>query len=217
MSLVHVDARSETTENSIHRERTASIDNMKRVFQCPSGYRKLLGSDLYWATSESAAANTFLRSHPGVFHEYFLKDADSGDGGSAIAKTHLLSLRELFCSSFFADSCEGPPAHAHGGLSAAILDEAMGTTCWVNNFAVMTRSFEIKYNAPVRLNEEVHCEAYIEKIDGYKISTIGRMFYPSDTETSLVETTGTFFKLKEDKMKNIFNAHTRVHAPEGTH
>ncbi len=81
----------------------------------------------------------------------------------------------------------------------------------------MTRSFEIKYNAPVRLNEEVHCEAYIEKIDGYKINTIGRMFYPSDTETSLVETTGIFFKLKKDKMKNIFNAHIRAHGPEGTH
>ena len=75
---------------------------MKRILQCPPGFRKLLGSDLYWATSESAAANTFLRSHPGVFHEYFLKDADSVDGDNAIAETHLLSLKTL-CRLFQLD------------------------------------------------------------------------------------------------------------------
>ena len=46
--------------------------------------------------------------------------------------------------------------HAHGGLTAAVLDEVMGTVCWCNKISVMTSEFNIKYRRPVKLNTEIH-------------------------------------------------------------
>ena len=103
-------------------------------FDAPPAYRRLSSKDLHWVASEKAANKTFLRSHPDVRHEYFVEEETEHD------------LRRFFIKSFLGDTCEGPPMHSHGGLTAAILDEAMGTSCWANKISVMTREMTVKYN-----------------------------------------------------------------------
>lgn len=47
----------------------------------------------------------------------------------------------------------GPPAHAHGGIIATILDEAMGKVSKLRNITALTGSMEIKYLKPVPLSK----------------------------------------------------------------
>ena len=176
-----------------HHRLFGTGDLVKKTFGAPPAYRRLTSTDLYWVASEAAANRTFLRSHPDVHHEYFVEDGDDQQQ----------DLKKFFIKSFFGDTCEGPPLHSHGGLTAAILDEAMGTSCWANKISVMTREFTIKYNKPVLLNREIHGEAFIERIDGRQVKTCGSLYYPESPGTPLVEATGVFLVLDESTKQKM--------------
>lgn len=56
---------------------------------------------------------------------------------------------------------QGPPRHAHGGASAAILDEAMGLVVWAAGHKVAAVNLEINYHKPLPLNQPLTLEARI--------------------------------------------------------
>ena len=176
---------------------TVITKNVKEiVFDAPNKYKKLQAQDLYWVANERAAQKTFLKSHKDVHHEYFVSENNNEE---------MPSLKTFYIKSFFGDTCEGPPLHAHGGLTASILDEAMGTSCWANKIQVMTKKFTTSYHLPVKLNQEIHGVAYIKSIsdDGKYINTYGKLFYPGDDEKILVETTGIFKRLNKKQMEKM--------------
>jgi uncharacterized protein (TIGR00369 family) len=70
---------------------------------------------------------------------------------------------------------QGPPSHAHGGASAAILDEAMGLVVWAAGHKVAAVNLEIKYHKPLPLHQPLTLEAKISRIDGRKISSVGEI------------------------------------------
>ena len=67
------------------------------------------------------------------------------------------------------DTYVGPPKHAHGGASAAILDDAMGTCAWFAGYQVMTAKMTVNYRRPVPLNQHLDVSAIVEKVEGRKI------------------------------------------------
>lgn len=66
-------------------------------------------------------------------------------------------LAERFC---------GPPGHAHGGIIATILDEAMGKMNKVRDAVAVTAEMTVHYLKPVRLGKPLRVEAREVKIDG---------------------------------------------------
>lgn len=48
---------------------------------------------------------------------------------------------------------EGPPGHAHGGIIATLLDEAMSKANRVHDVVAMTRQMEVEYLRPVPLRQ----------------------------------------------------------------
>jgi len=66
---------------------------------------------------------------------------------------------------------QGPPAHAHGGATAAVLDEAMGAAVWRAGYSVVAVNLEINYKLPVPLGEEIAVEARIAEVHPRKILT----------------------------------------------
>lgn len=161
------------------------------IFDIPPNYRRLGVKELYFVNA-TEVNKTFLRSHQDVRHEYFVSEQ----------KSDASTFKTFYIKSYFGRTCEGPPMHAHGGLTAALLDEAMGTSCWCNHIGVMTKEFTTKYHVPVKLNEEIHGVAYIKEIseDGYHIKTYGKLFYPDDEQRVLVETNGIFKKLSDKQL-----------------
>ena len=108
-------------------------------------------------------------------------------------------------------SCGGPPGHAHGGSTAAILDEVMGTAVWANQFASLTSSIEVKYLRPMPIPATYLIEANIESVEqedrqragrSVKRTTISASASISSEETGVVHSssTGSFVEIKGRKV-----------------
>ncbi|MCE9646477.1 MAG: PaaI family thioesterase [Chloroflexi bacterium] len=70
---------------------------------------------------------------------------------------------------------QGPPGLAHGGSSAAILDEAMGLVVWAAGHKVAAVNIEINYLKPLPLNQPLTLEARITQLDEKKILSAGEI------------------------------------------
>ena len=73
---------------------------------------------------------------------------------------------------------QGPPAHVHGGASAAVLDEAMGAAVWRAGYSVVAVNLEINYKQPVPLGANIVIEARITEVHPRKILTTSEMRLP---------------------------------------
>ena len=54
---------------------------------------------------------------------------------------------------------EGPPAHAHGGIVALLMDEAMGKLSRPENVVALTAEMTVEYLRPVPLRKKITVEA----------------------------------------------------------
>ncbi|MBV6396374.1 MAG: hypothetical protein HFACDABA_01972 [Anaerolineales bacterium] len=70
---------------------------------------------------------------------------------------------------------QGPPGYAHGGASAAILDEAMGLVVWAAGHKVAAVNLEINYSQPVPLDQPLRVETRITTIGERKIFSSGKI------------------------------------------
>lgn len=61
----------------------------------------------------------------------------------------------------FPGHCEGPPGHAHGGSSAAFLDEMMGAAAWGRRPYVLAVHLSFDYHRPVPLGRELHAVGWL--------------------------------------------------------
>jgi uncharacterized protein (TIGR00369 family) len=58
---------------------------------------------------------------------------------------------EAVCNFRLPKRYQGPPGHAHGGIIATILDEAMGKVNKLRSVIALTKTMEIEYLRPVPL------------------------------------------------------------------
>ena len=85
---------------------------------------------------------------------------------------------------------QGPPGHAHGGLSAVVLDEVMGAAVWQAGYTVVAAKIEVNYRKPAPLEKLITTKGYITQRRGRKIYTRGEICFPDGT--TLVESKGLF-------------------------
>jgi uncharacterized protein (TIGR00369 family) len=79
------------------------------------------------------------------------------------------------------DAQQGPPGHAHGGASAAILDEAMGLVAWAMGLKVAAVNLEINYHKPLPLHRPLTLEARVTEQDEHKVFSAGEICLPDGT------------------------------------
>ena len=60
----------------------------------------------------------------------------------------------------------GPPGHAHGGIVATILDEAMSKANKLKSRIALTRRIEVEYLRPVPLGKQLVVEGHIGSVRG---------------------------------------------------
>lgn len=91
---------------------------------------------------------------------------------------------EILTSEFtLNESQQGPPGYAHGGASAAILDEAMGLVVWASGHKVAAVNLDINYHKPLPLNQKIFVEARIARIEERKIISEGEIKLADSTVT----------------------------------
>jgi acyl-coenzyme A thioesterase PaaI-like protein len=90
-----------------------------------------------------------------------------GCGDDNRAGLHLKFLVDeegrVLCRLRLAAQFQGPPGHAHGGIIATLLDEAMSKANRHRNIVAMTRHMSIDYLRPVPLESDLLLEGWSEK------------------------------------------------------
>lgn len=86
---------------------------------------------------------------------YFVRDAD----GVVVGK------------AWFGPGAQGPPAHAHGGALAAVLDEAMGAAAWSAGHYVLCVELTTRFHRRLPLGTTARIEARVERVEGRKVYT----------------------------------------------
>ena len=74
--------------------------------------------------------------------------------------------RQAICHFKLSRKYTGPPGHAHGGIIATILDEAMGKVNKFRNVLALTGSMEIRYLKPVPLGQPLTVTSSEQSVDG---------------------------------------------------
>lgn len=75
----------------------------------------------------------------------------------------------------FGAAYEGPPSCVHGGWIAAAFDEVLGAAQSLSGSGGMTAYLKVDYRAPTPLHEELVFEGELERHEGRKIFTRGRV------------------------------------------
>lgn len=81
---------------------------------------------------------------------------------------------------------QGPPGHLHGGFIAATFDEALGFVQSTTGRPGMTGTLTVRYRKPTPLFTELRIEGTVQRVEGRKIFTEGRL-YAGDSLTAEAE------------------------------
>jgi uncharacterized protein (TIGR00369 family) len=92
----------------------------------------------------------------------------------------------------------GPPGHAHGGIIATILDEAMGKANKLKSTVALTRRIEVDYLRPVPLNQPLVAEGRISQVRGRAL--YNRAELRSAEGVVLARSRGKFLTIDAEKM-----------------
>lgn len=96
---------------------------------------------------------------------------------------------EVHGSVSFRDTFNGPPSGVHGGVIAAVLDEALGMACLAVGRGGFTGTLTVRYRRPTPLNRLVTIRGWIERTEGRKTFAKGTF---CDGDTLLVSAEGVF-------------------------
>ena len=81
---------------------------------------------------------------------------------------------------------EGPPGHVHGGVIAMVLDQMLGTIPAVIGKPGFTAYLTTRYRRPTPLGR-LHAEAWVESVDGRKVTARGHLLDSGGTMTAEAE------------------------------
>ena len=108
---------------------------------------------------------------------------------------------QLVGRAWFGEGANGPPLHVHGGAAAYVLDEAMGTVGWMNDYPVVAAKLEFEYLHMSPLKVDLHIEAKITSV------TDRRVFIACELKTpeghACVRGKGEFAILSQKKMSAL--------------
>jgi acyl-coenzyme A thioesterase PaaI-like protein len=96
---------------------------------------------------------------------------------------------------------EGPPEHAHGGSTAAVLDEAMGGAVWMAGHLALAAQVTIHYKNMLPLGTVAVVEARVSGTQGRKVHARGRLLGPDGM--SFCESEGIYIKLDKHQLEEV--------------
>lgn len=147
-------------------------------------------SELARAADAAAGFAKVLRGHPQRRRQWgFAESANSGDVGAFFDQSPLIGLSNPLSPPMtleavdgrirgrvvFGAAYEGPPGHVHGGFVAAAFDEVLGFAQSLTGNPGMTGGLTVRYRRPTPLHTELAFDAGVDRVEGRKIFTSGRL------------------------------------------
>jgi uncharacterized protein (TIGR00369 family) len=131
------------------------------------------------------------------YNRCFVCGPDNADGMQL--KFKLDEARQTFVSCFrLDDRYTGPPGHCHGGIIAAILDDAMGKVNRLHQVVALTKEMTVEYLKPVPLHKPLRVEGHGVDIQG-RVHTNAAEILNAKGEV-LARSRGTFIAIDPARM-----------------
>jgi uncharacterized protein (TIGR00369 family) len=106
--------------------------------------------------------------------------------------------RRTFCKFKLPRHLQGPPGHAHGGIIATILDEAMGKVNKFRSVVALTRSMNVQYLKPVPLGQPLTVTGWEQKVEGREHTNVAEI--ANEEGVVLARSSGVFVAVDITKM-----------------
>jgi acyl-coenzyme A thioesterase PaaI-like protein len=103
---------------------------------------------------------------------------------------------------------EGPPAFVHGGMSALLMDQLLGSAAAAAGLWGMTAHLELDYRGPLPLETKLVFRARVAENAGRKSVITGTIALAEDPDRILVEARGVFVLPRPEKVEAYFGAIT---------
>jgi acyl-CoA thioesterase FadM len=113
---------------------------------------------------------------------------------------------------------EGPPSYVHGGMSALLMDQLLGSAAMAIGRWGMTASLELDYRRPVPLEAPLVLRAAVTDIAGRRVVVTGTIALAGAPEVALVEARAVFVAPRPERSAQYFGAITDAsgrHTPPG--
>lgn len=94
------------------------------------------------------------------------------------------------CRYAYPPALEGPPGHAHGGSTAALLDEVMGAAAWNRRQNLLAVHLDYDFRRPIPLGQDVMVSGWV-RADGNRSVRVAAEIRLADG-TLAVQATGVF-------------------------
>src|SRR5579859_3854831 len=115
--------------------------------------------------------------------------------------------RRSYCKFRLPKKYQGPPGHAHGGIIATILDEAMGKVNKLNNVVALTRKMDVEYLRPVPLRKPLIVTGQAQHVDGKKHTNVAEI--TNEQGEILARSLGVFIAIDPMKMFAKFTGNAK--------
>jgi uncharacterized protein (TIGR00369 family) len=99
---------------------------------------------------------------------------------------------------------EGPPMHGHGGVSAMLLDQALGHASAATGSPGVTTDLSVRYRRPVPLDVPLRVWARVVEAAGRRTSVVGAITTVDEPDVPLVQAEARFLKLRPDQARRLF-------------
>ncbi len=106
--------------------------------------------------------------------------------------------KRFLCRFRLSKRFTGPPGHAHGGIIATILDEAMGKVNKIHNVIALTSEISVQYLKPVPLGKPLRVESHEVSVRGRRHSNAAAIL--NQRGEILARSRGTFIAVDAEKM-----------------
>lgn len=174
------------------------------------------------STLEDVASSLegFPRGHT---FEGFAESANSGDPHAFFDHSPMIGLSNPLAPPLrltvengrvvgtvrFGAAYEGPPGCVHGGFIAAAFDEVLGMAQSMGGRPGMTGTLTVRYRRPTPLHAELRFDAALDRMEGRKNFTSGRLLHGDEVtaEAEAIFVTVDFAKIAE--------LYARSERPEG--
>jgi acyl-coenzyme A thioesterase PaaI-like protein len=102
---------------------------------------------------------------------------------------------------WFGDGAEGPPENVHGGAVAYVLDEAMGSVGWMNDYPIVAKKIDFEFLRMSPLKVDFTIEAKIVRTTEKRVYVESELRLP--TGEVCVKGQGEFAILSRRKMEAL--------------
>jgi len=106
--------------------------------------------------------------------------------------------KSYICEFSLSENFVGPPGHAHGGIIATILDEAMGKANKLKSKVALTREMQVDYLRPVPLGKPLVAEGRVVRTRGRALYNLGEL--RNAKGDVLARSRGKFLSINPEKM-----------------